>query len=52
MASPFPDYTPLVEAAVVSYWDVRSRQAQTSKDLRQRPSGAAPKTHTYLRRRR
>ncbi|MGI9118781.1 MAG: PaeR7I family type II restriction endonuclease [Acidimicrobiales bacterium] len=33
MASPLPDYTPLVEAAVVSYWDVRSRQAQTSKDL-------------------
>ncbi len=33
MASHLPDYTPLVEAAVVSYCCVRSRQAQTSKDL-------------------
>lgn len=29
----FADYTPLVEVTTVSYWDVRSRQAQTSKDL-------------------
>lgn len=33
MTSSLPDYTPLAEAAVVSYWDVRERQAETSKAL-------------------